>query len=133
MNTRFLTTLSLRASLLLGSLSALTLGANAQTPITRASVPFEFAAGGTMLPAGEYSIDIPDLSGVIFLHGSSGKTIALLTTFSSAISNAGSSKLVFQKRGGLAYLSAVECPGESVLVMSAFKGVSRGPVEAAIH
>ena len=62
MNTRFLTTHSLRAALLLGGLLHARAGANAQSPIAKANVPFEFAAGGAMMPPGEYTVDVPDLA-----------------------------------------------------------------------
>ncbi|MGA2881279.1 MAG: hypothetical protein ABSG13_20205 [Bryobacteraceae bacterium] len=133
MNARFLKTLSVRAALLLGGLSALTLAADAQSAIAKASVPFEFAAGGAMMPAGEYTIDIPDLSGVILLHGAPGNSVALLTTFSGAISRESTSRLIFERRDGVVYLSAVEWPGETAQVMSVFKHVTKGAVAAAIH
>jgi hypothetical protein len=116
MNTRFLKTLSVRAALVLGGLSALSLAADAQSPTARATVPFEFAAGGAMMPAGEYTIEMPDLSGVIFLHG----------TTSTA-------KLIFERRDGMVYLSSVELPGETAQLMSVFKHVTKGAVAAAIH
>jgi hypothetical protein len=133
MNTRFLKTLSLRGALLLGSLSALTLGASAQSSIAKANVPFEFAAGGAMMPAGEYTVDVTDLSGVIFVHGSAGNSVALLTTFSGGISGTTSAKLIFERRDGMVYLSAVEWPGETAQVMSAFKHVTKGAVAIALH
>ncbi|HTC89880.1 MAG TPA: hypothetical protein VK686_16345 [Bryobacteraceae bacterium] len=133
MNARFLKTLSVRAALLLGGLSALSLAALAQSPIARANVPFEFAAGGAMLPAGEYTLDVADLSGVLLLHGASGNSVALLTTSSGAISNTSTAKLTFERRDGTAYLSSVEWPGETVQVMSVFKHVTKGAVAAAIH
>jgi hypothetical protein len=133
MNTRFLKTLSVRAALVLGGLSALSLAALAQSPTAKASIPFEFAAGGAMMPAGDYTIDVPDLSGVIFLHGASGNSIALLTTSSGAVSTTSSARLVFERRDGMAYLSSVELPGETVQVMSVFKHVTKGAVAAAIH
>jgi len=133
MNTRFLKTLSVRAALVLGGLSALSLAANAQSPTARATVPFEFAAGGAMIPAGEYTIEMPDFSGVIFLHGASGNSVALLTTFSGAISTTPTAKLIFERRDGMAYLSSVELPGETAQLMSVFKHVTKGAVAAAIH
>jgi hypothetical protein len=133
MNTRFLKTLSVRAALVLGGLSALSLAASAQSPTAKATVPFEFAAGGAMMPAGEYTIDVPDLSGVIFLHGAPGNSVALLTTFSGAVSATPSARLIFERRDGMVYLSSVEWPGEIAQVMSVFKHVTKGAVAAAIH
>jgi hypothetical protein len=133
MNTRFLKTRGLRAALVLGGLCALTLSANAQSAMAKASIPFEFAAGGAMLPAGEYTVNVPDLSGIIFLHGSAGNSIALLSTFSGALPDTTTARLIFSRRDGMRYLSAVEFPGQTALVMSAFQHVAKGAVAAAIR
>jgi hypothetical protein len=133
MNTRFLKTLSVRAALVLGGLSALSLAADAQSPTARATVPFEFAAGGAMMPAGQYTIEMPDLSGVIFLQGAHGNSVALLTTFSGAVATTSTAKLIFERRDGMVYLSSVELPGETAQLMSVFKHVTKGAVAAAIH
>jgi hypothetical protein len=133
MNTRFLSTLSLRAGVLLAGLCALTLAANAQSAIARATVPFEFAAAGAMMPAGEYVFDVPDLSGVILLHGSAGNSVALLTTFSGVTSSSTSAKLIFERRDGMAYLSAMEWPDQSAKVMATFKHITQGAVAAALR
>ena len=129
MNTRFLKTAFLRGR----AGWSLRLAANAQSTVARANVPFEFAAGGAMMPAGEYTVDVPDLSGVLLLHGSAGNSIALLTTFSGADSYTTSAKLVFERRDGMAYLSVVEWPDQSAHVMSAFKRVTKGAVAAALR
>jgi hypothetical protein len=133
MNTQFLKTLSLRGALLLGSLGALALGANAQTKIAKASVPFEFAAGGAMMPAGDYTLGVSDLSGVILLRGSSGNSVALLSTFPGTASANSAARLIFERRDGMAYLSAVEWPGQTMQLMSVFKHVSKGAVAAALR
>jgi len=133
MNTRFLPTHILRGALLLGGLCALTLAANAQSTIARASVPFEFAAGGAMLPAGEYTVDVPDMSGLIVLRGSDGNSVALLTTFSDTVPHTTAARLIFQRRDGMAYLSAVAWPDKSASVMSAFKHITKGTVAAALR
>jgi hypothetical protein len=133
MITRFLTTHSLRAALLLSSLGAFALGANAQSPIAKATVPFDFAAGGAMMPAGEYTVEVPDFSGVIVLHASAGNSVALFTTISRTASVATTAKLLFERRDGMLYFSAVEWPGESAQVMSVFKRVTKGAVAAALR
>lgn len=128
MNTRFLKT-----TLLTGALGLFALAAHAQSPVARATVPFEFAAGGAMLPAGEYTVDVPDLSGLIVLRGSGGNSVALLTTFSGAVSYSTTAKLNFERRDGMAYLSSVEWPGENAKVVSAFKHITKGAVAAALR
>jgi hypothetical protein len=131
MNTRFLFTHFRRAVLLLGSLGALGLAAHAQSPIARVSVPFEFAAGGAMMPPGEYTVDVPD-PGVVVLRGPAGNSVALLTTFSPAAAGT-TAKLIFERRDGMLYLAALESPGESAQVMSRFKHITKGTVAAALR
>jgi hypothetical protein len=133
MITRFLTTHALRATLLLGSLGTLTLAANAQSSIAKANVPFEFAAGGTMMAPGQYTVEVTDLSGVILLHGEAGNSVALLATPSGAASSGTIAKLIFEKRDGMAYLSSVQLPGQTAQVMSVFRHVTKGAVAAAVR
>jgi hypothetical protein len=128
MNTRFLKT-----AFLMAALGVFALAANAQSPVARASVPFDFAAGGAMLPAGNYTVDVPDFSGVIILHGPSGNSVALMTTFSDSIPNATAAKLIFERRDGMAYLSAVEWPDQNAKVVSVFKRITKGAVAAALR
>jgi hypothetical protein len=133
MITRFL-----NLACLLGALGVFAVGANAQSGIAKATVPFEFAAGGAMMPAGDYTVDVPDFSGVLFLHGlakngSAGNSVALFSTFSGAISGTSSAKLIFERRNGMVYLSAVEWPGETAQVMSVFKHVTKGAVAAKLR
>lgn len=132
MNTRFLKTLAVRSALLMGSLGAVTMAARAQAPLTKATVPFEFAAGGMMMPAGDYTIEVPDISGVMLLRGSQAN-VALITTFSGAMSPGTSVKLVFERRDGMAYLSGVQWPDKTALVMSSFRPPVKAAVTAALH
>ena len=128
MNTRFLKT-----TLLTGALGVFALAAHAQSPVARATVPFDFAAGGAMLPAGEYTVDVPDMSGLIVLRGSGGNSVALLTTFSGAVSHSTTAKLNFERRDGIAYLSSVEWPDQSAKLISVFRHVTKGAVAAALR
>jgi hypothetical protein len=133
MNTRFLFTHFRRAALFLGSLGALGLAAHAESPIAKVSVPFEFAAGGAMMPPGEYTVDVPDFSGVVVLRGPAGNSVALLTTFTPASAGRTTAKLIFERRDGMLYLAAIESPSESAQVMSVFKHVTKGAVAAALR
>jgi hypothetical protein len=125
MNTRFLK--------IAGLLGVFTLAAIAQTSVAKVSVPFEFAASGAMLPAGEYTLEAPDLSGVLLLHGSAGNSVALLTTFSAAVPNTSNAKFIFERRNGVAYLASVEWPNQSANVISVFKHVTKGAVAAKLR
>jgi hypothetical protein len=128
MSTRFLNIVCL-----LGALSVFTVAANAQSPVARVSIPFEFAAGGAMMPPGDYTVDVPDLSGVIVLRGSTGKSVALLAVTSDAAAPSSTAKLIFKRRGGMAFLSAVEWPNESVRLTSPFMRITKGAATAALH
>lgn len=132
MNTRFLNTLALRSGLMMASLGAITMAAHAQAPITKATVPFEFAAGGRMMPAGDYTIEVPDISGVMLLRSSQANA-ALITTFSGATPTGTSVKLMFERRDGMAYLSGVQWPDQTALIFSAFKPVAKNAATAALH
>jgi len=73
------------------------------------------------------------MSGVIVLHGSAGNSVALLTTFSNAVSHTSAAKLLFERRDGMAYLSGVTWQDKNATVTSAFKHVTKGTVAAALR
>jgi hypothetical protein len=117
----------------LGALSVFAVAGSAQTMIATAKVPFEFAAAGAMMPAGNYTVDVPDLSGVLVLRGSTGSSVALLTLASQVAAPSGTVKLVFDRRDGMAYLSAVAWPNHSMLIVSRSLHVTKAPVTAALR
>ncbi len=127
MSTRFLNIVCL-----LGALSVFTVAANAQSPVARVSIPFEFAAGGAMMPPGEYTVDVPDFSGVIVLRGSGG-AVALLAVSSETAAPSSTARLIFERRDGMAFLSAVEWPNQSVRVTSPFMRVTKGAATASLR
>jgi hypothetical protein len=127
MNTRFL-----HIAFLAGALGVFALAANAQSPVAKANVPFEFAAGGAMFPAGEYTVDVP-ASGVIVLHGSTGNSVALLTVGSGLATSSSTTKLLFERRDGMAFLSGVDWPNQSVRMASPFLRVVKGAVSASLR
>jgi hypothetical protein len=127
MNTRFL-----HIAFLVSALGAFALAANAQSVVAKASVPFEFAAGGAMLPPGEYTVDVP-VSGVIVLHGSAGNSVALLTIGSGVVPVSNTAKLLFERRDGRAFLSGVDWPSQSVRMASPFLRVVKGPASASLR
>lgn len=128
-----LRTFSPRHVLLLGGLCAMTFAAQAQSAIAKAKIPFDFAAGSAMMPAGEYTIEVPDLSGIMLLHGKSGNSVILFATSSSAPVETTSPKLVFERRDGMAHLAGVEWPGGSTHVVPVFERITKGTVAAALH
>ena len=122
----------LNIACLLGALGVFTLAANAQSAVANASVPFEFAAGGAMMPPGEYTIDVP-VSGVIVLHGDAGNSVALLTVSSEMPAPSATAKLLFERRGGMAFLAGVEWPNQSVRLASPFMHIAKGAATAVLH
>jgi len=128
-----LRTFSCRGVLVLAGLCAMTFAAQAQSLIAKAKVPFEFAAGSTMMPAGEYTIEVPNVSGVILLHGDSGSSVALFTTSSSAPALSSSVNLIFERRDGMAHLAGIERPGESARVIQVYQHITKGVTTAALH
>ena len=110
----------------------MTFAAQAQSVIARAKVPFEFAAGRTMLPAGEYTIESP-LSGVVLLHSDSGSSVMLFTTDSSAPVTTAAPRLVFERSDGMAHLTGIEWPGASTRVIPVFQRITKGATTAALH
>jgi len=123
----------LNIACLLGALGVFTLAANAQSAVAKASVPFEFAAGGAMMPPGEYTIDVPEFGGVIVIHGTAGNSVVLLTVSSEMPAPSSSSKLLFERRDGMAFLAGVEWPNQSVRLASPFMHVAKGAATAVLH
>ena len=127
MNTRFL-----NIALLTSALGVFALAADAQSSIAKANVPFEFAAGGAMMPPGEYTVEVP-VSGVIVLHGSAGNSVAMLTISSGLATPPSTAKLLFERRDGVAFLSGVDWSNQSVRLTSPFMRIVKGASTASLH
>jgi hypothetical protein len=127
MNTRFL-----NMACLLGALGVFALTADAQSPVAKATVPFEFAAGGAMMPPGEYTVDVPD-SGVIFLRGTAGNSVALLIISSGLATPSSTATLLFERRDGMAFLAGVDWPNQSVRLASPFMRIVKGAASASLR
>jgi hypothetical protein len=117
----------------LGALSVFAVAGSAQNMVATAKVPFEFAAAGAMMPAGNYTVDVPDLSGVVVLRASTGNSVALLTVASQMTGPSGRAKLVFERHDGMAFLSAVEWPNQSMRIVSPSAHFAKVPVTASLH
>jgi hypothetical protein len=127
MNTRFL-----NIAFLASALGVFAGAACAQSPVTRASVPFEFAAGGAMMPPGEYTVDVP-VSGVLVLHGSSSNSVVLLTVSSGVATASAGAKLLFERRDGMAFFAGVDWPTQSVRLVSPFIKAPKGAASASLR
>jgi hypothetical protein len=127
MKTRFL-----NIACLLGALGVFAAAAGAQSPVAKATVPFEFAAGGAMMAPGDYTVDVP-VPGVMVLHGSTGNSVALLTISSGLATTSGTATLVFERRDGVAFFSGVDWPAQSVRLSSPFMRVVKGAASASLR
>jgi len=127
MNTRFL-----NIAFLVSALGVFAGAACAQSPVAKASVPFEFAAGGEMMPAGEYTVDVP-ISGVIVLHGSASNPVVLLTISTGLATPSGTAKLLFERRDGMAFFAGVDWPNQSVRLVPPFMNVPKGAASASLR
>lgn len=94
-----------------GLLVAACFGLQAQTIHMRASIPFKFQAGGTVMPAGEYSFD--HSAGILVVHEEDGNHAGFLsyTLSRSRLKPATSGQLTFHRYGDLYFLEELWEPG----------------------
>jgi hypothetical protein len=90
------------------------LAAQAQT--IKVSVPFDFSAGLTTLPAGDYVVSKPGASqGVLQLRSDDGRSSAfVLTSSAQSRSINEQSKLIFHRYGNQYFLSQVWAAGSGM-------------------
>jgi len=108
-------------TLLAGLVLALTIGAGkAKAQIVGdmvADVPFEFHAGSTDLPAGEYRIHVVDDSGLAVMQISTmdgSKSVLFQVQESDADATPTKSELIFNKYGGQYFLAKLYDQGERI-------------------
>ena len=90
-------------------------GQNSQRLIV--NVPFGFGAGSTMLPAGEYKVDLNLAPGTVALQAIEHKKAALVVTHATQTAHErGPARLVFKRYGDQYFLSQI---------WSAFTGYGR--------
>jgi hypothetical protein len=95
----------------------------AQTMTLRATIPFAFRAGETVMPAGEYSV--LHSGGALTLHKEGGGPSVILLTNAASRSNApADSRLNFNRYGERYFLSSVWSQGTT-----AGREVMKGRVE----
>jgi len=109
---------------LLGGIAAITVTMNAQTALVNVHVPFEFAAGGKMLSAGDYMVESPDFSSVLVLRSAS-KSVALLALTSAPGTATSTARLVFERKGGELFLSGIELPEETFHLTAPFMNLPK--------
>jgi len=96
------------------ALLATTQGARAQEPVV-ASIPFQFTAGQTTLPAGEYRVEkMNDVSSALLIRSTEGNgAIMVMTSAASAHAPQTQSKLIFHRYGNRYFLTQVWSAGSS--------------------
>jgi len=100
--------------LLLLSLMVTAQVVQAQEPVV-VNIPFEFVAGQTTLPAGEYRVEkLENGSSVVLIHRAQpGASVLVMTIASQANRPAADSKLVFNRYGNRYFLSQYWSAGSS--------------------
>ncbi len=71
------------------------------------TVPFEFAAGDKVLPAGDYTVQLSAERGTVVLRGEGQKPLMFLTVRKESRSAPQRGKLVFQRYGTSFFLAEV--------------------------
>jgi len=101
-----------KTTILFGGLLALATSLSAESMI-RVDVPFTFVAGGTIMPAGAYTIEEPVMHGVLLLRGSQPNSTAMVLTVNGGPTTATRAGVTFSRRGSDVVLSTVTIPGGS--------------------
>ena len=112
MNNRLLRLVCLACGVL-GSTAAL----EARASLMTVNVPFEFQAGGKVMPPGRYTFEAPEMAGVMFIHGQ-GATVTVLTNPMALGGTPSAAKLIFERRGGDSILTGIESLGYDVQLLS---------------
>ena len=97
--------------------------AQTQTEGLSANIPFEFQAGKTTLPAGEYTFRLTDDRMGVTLFPAKGSPIGLMviTRLGSGPGKGTDGDVVFDQVAGRNYLAEVWLPGEDGFLMLATK------------
>jgi len=99
---------SITSIALFALVSFVTVGSiSAQDRAVKATVPFDFTVGNTLLPAGSYTIAAED-TGVIKIRNTDGR-IVLLSTSTPDGKEAKTGELVFNKYGDQYFLREILC------------------------
>lgn len=91
--------------------------ASAQGQVLKADIPFEFMVGKTKLPAGEYTVTLPQTGGAatVSLRGTEDDTFALaLTNWVNAKKADIKDGLTFVRSGDRYFLYQIHVPGREI-------------------
>jgi hypothetical protein len=130
---------SLTQSLVVAVLSALACtGMHAQTVDMKATIPFDFQAGNTLMPAGEYQIHEQGPFVIVRALGGAGRVTSLMTNSAFEPGEPGVGQLRFDRYGSEYFLTEVRNPfshnGRQLLPTAREKQLARGgrPVQGAV-
>jgi hypothetical protein len=102
-----------KTTVLFGGLLALATSLSAESALLTVSVPFEFVAGNTVMPAGNYTIEEPSIHGVLMLRGNQPNSTAIMIAVNGGPSTATHAGVTFSRRGSAIVLSTIAVPGGS--------------------
>jgi hypothetical protein len=121
-----------KTTLLFGGLLALATSLSAESALMNVVVPFNFVAGGTVMPAGTYTIEQPAIHGVLLLRGSEPNSTALVLAVDGGPSGANHAGVTFSRSGSEVVLSAVSVPGGSRYSLAAPQHKTAAAVKVAL-
>jgi len=100
-----------KTTLLFGGLLALATSLSAESALLNVNVPFAFVAGGSVMPAGTYTIEEPTMHGVLLLRGTQPNSTAMVLAVNGGPSNSTHAGVTFSRHGSEVVLSTVVVPG----------------------
>ena len=123
--------MSITSIALFALVSLVTVGSiSAQDRAVKATVPFDFTVGNTLLPAGSYTIAAED-TGVIKIRNTDGRIVLLSTTTPDG-KEAKTGELVFNKYGDQYFLHEILCTSADMnMAVPASKQENRARVQEA--
>jgi hypothetical protein len=121
-----------KSTLLFGGLLALATSLSAESALMNVTVPFTFVAGGTVMPAGNYTIEQPAIHGVLLLRGGQPNSTAMVLAVDGGPSGATHAGVTFSHRGSQIVLSTVSVPGGPSFSLAAPEHKTAAAVKAAL-
>lgn len=116
--------LVLAVSSLCGILTA-PLSAQTTHPVGRFDIPFQFAAGGKTMPAGEYTVDIRTVDGLVRIESKGDRhQAAFIATFPAEKAVSDNPKLTFHRYGDKYFLARISQQGSDSI-----RGLAASPAE----
>jgi len=101
----------LKLTVMFGGLVALAASMSAESAMVNFSAPFEFVAGGKLLPAGNYTVEEPSNGGVVMIRGNQPNSTALVLAVNGGPSNTNHARVTFSRSGSAVVLSSINVPG----------------------